>query len=134
MHLLRDGSLLRLSGFLIGSILLRSANQAGVAHLRRFYLRRVFRTFPSYYLVLTVLAVAFPLTAHQRHHLPLEYIYGTNFLPLDRGQMRDVLGMVAGAGGAVLPFGAAALPGAARLRGDRVRIVMLTALMAVARW
>ena len=36
--------------------------------------------------MLTVLAVAFPLTAHQRHHLPIEYVYGTNFLPLERGQ------------------------------------------------
>jgi len=75
-----------LSGFLIGSILLRSVATTGAQHIGRFYLRRVFRTFPSYYLVLTVLVVAFGLTAHQRQHLVWEYVYGTNFLPLDRGQ------------------------------------------------
>jgi peptidoglycan/LPS O-acetylase OafA/YrhL len=75
-----------LSGFLIGSILLRSVATSGVQHIKRFYLRRVFRTFPSYYLVLTGLVLAFGLTAHQRQHLVWEYVYGTNFLPLDRGQ------------------------------------------------
>lgn len=75
-----------LSGFLIGSILLRSIATTGVQHIKRFYLRRIFRTFPSYYLVLTFLVVAFGLTANQRHHLVWEYVYGTNFLPLDRGQ------------------------------------------------
>jgi peptidoglycan/LPS O-acetylase OafA/YrhL len=75
-----------LSGFLIGSILLRSIATTGVQHIKRFYIRRIFRTFPSYYLVLTVLVVAFGLTAHQRQHLVWEYVYGTNFMPLDRGQ------------------------------------------------
>jgi peptidoglycan/LPS O-acetylase OafA/YrhL len=75
-----------LSGFLIGSILLRSLVTSGSQHIRRFYLRRVFRTFPSYYLVLTVLALAFPLTADQHKHLVWEYVYGTNFLSLARGQ------------------------------------------------
>ena len=75
-----------LSGFLIGSILLRSIATTGVQHIKRFYLRRIFRTFPSYYLVLTVLVLAFGLTANQRHHLVWEYVYGTNFMPLDRGQ------------------------------------------------
>jgi peptidoglycan/LPS O-acetylase OafA/YrhL len=77
-----------LSGFLIGSILLRSLQLAGTQNIRRFYLRRIFRTFPSYYVVLTVLAlVAAPLTAAQKHHLPWEYLYGTNFLPLHRPEV-----------------------------------------------
>ena len=76
-----------LSGFLIGSILLRSLQLDGTQNLKRFYLRRIFRTFPSYYVVLTVLALAFKLTAQQRHHLPWEYLYGTNFLDLDRPQV-----------------------------------------------
>jgi peptidoglycan/LPS O-acetylase OafA/YrhL len=76
-----------LSGFLIGSILLRSLRKDGTQDIKRFYLRRIFRTFPSYYLVLTVLAVAFPLTAMQKKHLIWEYVYGTNFLPLHRGQV-----------------------------------------------
>lgn len=73
-----------LSGFLIGSILLRSLQKSGTQDLRRFYLRRVLRTFPSYYVVLTILALAFPLTADQRAHLPYEYVYLTNFMPLNR--------------------------------------------------
>jgi peptidoglycan/LPS O-acetylase OafA/YrhL len=73
-----------LSGFLIGSILLRSLAQAGTQQLRRFYLRRIFRTFPSYYVVLTYLALTTALTAAQRQHLPYEYVYGTNFLNLAR--------------------------------------------------
>ena len=76
-----------LSGFLIGSILLRSLQQEGTQNLRRFYLRRIFRTFPPYYVVLTILAIAFPLTVGQKKHLFYEYIYGTNFMPLERGQV-----------------------------------------------
>ncbi len=59
-----------LSGFLIGSILLRSLQLSGTQNLRRFYLRRIFRTFPSYYVVLTLLALTTTLTADQRRHLP----------------------------------------------------------------
>ena len=44
-----------LSGFLIGSILLRSLQVDGTQNLRRFYLRRIFRTFPSYWVVITSL-------------------------------------------------------------------------------
>jgi peptidoglycan/LPS O-acetylase OafA/YrhL len=73
-----------LSGFLIGSILLRSLERNGTQDLRRFYLRRILRTFPSYYVVLTVLALALPLTAMQRKHLPFEYVYLTNFVSLHR--------------------------------------------------
>src|SRR4051812_48980269 len=43
-----------LSGFLIGSILLRSLQLNGTQNLRRFYLRRILRTFPSYYVILTI--------------------------------------------------------------------------------
>ena len=73
-----------LSGFLIGSILLRSLESSGTQNLRRFYIRRISRTFPSYYFVLTYLAVTTALTANQRAHLPFEYFYGTNFLSLLR--------------------------------------------------
>jgi peptidoglycan/LPS O-acetylase OafA/YrhL len=68
-----------LSGFLIGSILLRSVESSGSANVRRFYLRRAFRTFPPYYVILTLLAVAVPMTVSQRHHLWLEYTYLTNY-------------------------------------------------------
>src|SRR4029079_8189511 len=46
-----------LSGFLIGSILIRSIETDGTQNLRRFYLRRISRTFPSYYVVLTFLVI-----------------------------------------------------------------------------
>lgn len=75
-----------LSGFLIGSILLYSLkHQDTQKHpIRRFYLRRIFRTFPSYYVVLTVLALAYPLTSFQKKHLVWEYLYGTNFFSTAR--------------------------------------------------
>jgi peptidoglycan/LPS O-acetylase OafA/YrhL len=117
-----------LSGFLIGSILLRSS-QLGAQVLRRFYLRRVFRTFPSYYLVLTFLAVAFPLTAHQRHHLPIEYVYGTNFLPLERGQTVMFWGWSLGLEEQfylVVPLLFILLR---KLRDDRARIAVLSAMV-----
>lgn len=73
-----------LSGFLIGSILQRSLDTSGTQNIRRFYLRRIFRTFPSYWIVLTILAFGFPLTEAQHAHLIYEYTYLTNFAPLGR--------------------------------------------------
>lgn len=75
-----------LSGFLIGSILLHSLEQKGKQQIVRFYLRRIFRTFPSYYVVLTVMALSVTLTVAQRTNLKWEYLYGTNFLDLGRGK------------------------------------------------
>ncbi len=71
-----------LSGFLIGSILLRSIETQGKQQVRRFYLRRAFRTFPPYYFVLTLLALTTQLTATQKRLLPFEYLYATNFLSI----------------------------------------------------
>jgi peptidoglycan/LPS O-acetylase OafA/YrhL len=76
-----------LSGFLIGAILLRSLDTSGTQNLRRFYIRRIFRTFPSYYLVLTFLVLITPLTAQQSAHLIYEYVYLTNFMPLARHEI-----------------------------------------------
>ncbi len=121
-----------LSGFLIGSILLRSIEKSGTQEIRRFYLRRVFRTFPSYYLVLTVLALAFPLTADQRHHLPWEYVYATNFLPLQRGQVVMFWGWSLGLEEQfylAVPLLFFALT---RIRGDAARLGLLGALWASA--
>jgi peptidoglycan/LPS O-acetylase OafA/YrhL len=121
-----------LSGFLIGSILLRSAT-TGWAHLRRFYLRRVFRTFPSYYVVLTVLAVAFPLTLAQRHHLPIEYAYGTNFIPsLQRGQCVMFWGWSLGLEEQFYLAVPLLLIAMQRMRGEGPRIALLVGLMLVA--
>ncbi len=68
-----------LSGFLIGTILLRSVDSQGWRGPWRFYLRRVFRTFPPYYLVLTLLAVLAPMNATQHGNLWMEYTYLTNY-------------------------------------------------------
>lgn len=76
-----------LSGFLIGSILLRSIEVEGTQNLRRFYIRRVARTFPAYYLVLAVLAATQTLTRNQIHNLPYEFVYATNFLSLHRNDV-----------------------------------------------
>ena len=76
-----------LSGFLIGAILLHSLAQSGTQNIRRFYLRRIFRTFPSYWVVLTLLVLIFPLTEGQLEHLPYEYLYLTNFMPLLRTEI-----------------------------------------------
>jgi peptidoglycan/LPS O-acetylase OafA/YrhL len=76
-----------LSGFLIGSILLRSIETSGTQNLRRFYLRRVLRTFPSYYLVLATLALLGPLTQEHRRHLLVEVLYGTNYVSLKRASV-----------------------------------------------
>ena len=73
-----------LSGFLIGSILLHSLESQGKQQIRRFYLRRIFRTFPSYYVVLTVLAISTTLTVMQKENLKYEYLYATNFVWLNR--------------------------------------------------
>ncbi len=69
-----------LSGFLIGAILLRSLETTGTLDLGRFYVRRVFRTFPPYYVVLAYLALTTALSATQRAHLPYEALYVTNFV------------------------------------------------------
>jgi peptidoglycan/LPS O-acetylase OafA/YrhL len=71
-----------LSGFLIGSILLRSLDTTGTLDVWRFYLRRIFRTFPPYYVVLAYLAWVTPLTDQQRHNLPAEILYATNFVSM----------------------------------------------------
>jgi peptidoglycan/LPS O-acetylase OafA/YrhL len=68
-----------LSGFLIGAILLRSVESRGSQSSWRFYLRRIFRTFPPYYLLLTLLVVLVPINATQRHHLWMEYAYLSNY-------------------------------------------------------
>jgi peptidoglycan/LPS O-acetylase OafA/YrhL len=73
-----------LSGFLIGAILLRSIEVAKTQNVRRFYLRRIFRTFPAYYIVLTTLACTMTLSAAQHHHLIYEYLYATNYTSLRR--------------------------------------------------
>jgi len=71
-----------LSGFLIGAILIYSLDQHGKQNVPRFYLRRMFRTFPPYYVVLTILSLTQTLSPQEVHNLPYEYAYLTNFTKL----------------------------------------------------
>ena len=114
-----------LSGFLIGSILLRSVETAGFINVRRFWLRRAFRTFPAYYVVLTALVLLFGLTAAQRKHLPFEYAYLTNYVPLTR----DGTVMLWGWSLALEEQFYLSVPllffGLSKLRSDRARLTLL---------
>jgi len=114
-----------LSGFLIGSILLRSVEVSGSQHVRRFYLRRVFRTFPSYYFVLTFLALTTALTAAQRRHLPFEYGYLTNYVPLRREEVLMLWGWSLGLEEQFYLTVPLLFYLLHKLRGDRVRLALL---------
>lgn len=78
-----------LSGFLIGTLLLHDARVASrdggrARHsMGRFYLRRSFRIFPAYYVVLTVLLVVDGQHPHQWQNVWAEYLYLTNYYPFD---------------------------------------------------
>ena len=119
-----------LSGFLIGSILLRSLEIDGTQNIRRFYLRRIFRTFPSYYIVLTFLALVTTLTPSQKHNLPYEYLYVTNFLPLGRTDAIMFWGWSLGLEEQFYLTVPALFFVLHRLRNDRARITLLVVLWA----
>lgn len=68
-----------LSGFLIGSMLLRDDGAVTPAGAARFWGRRAFRIIPAYYVVLTALALVTPLDAARRAALWHEYAYVTNY-------------------------------------------------------
>lgn len=70
-----------LSGFLIGSMLLEEDSTGRRVDMLRFYLRRTFRIVPSYLVVLTALATAFPMLPLMRANLWKEYLYLTNYVP-----------------------------------------------------
>lgn len=121
-----------LSGFLIGMILLRSLAKTGSQNLKRFYIRRVSRTFPSYYVVLTYLALTTSLTASQLKHLPWEYLYGTNFMSLLRSDIIMFWGWSLALEEQfylTVPILFFVLH---RLRSDRARLVLLTCVWLAA--
>ncbi|HEU5276849.1 MAG TPA: acyltransferase [Xanthobacteraceae bacterium] len=64
-----------LSGFLIGSILVRTYCESGLSPraIGSFWLRRWFRTLPNYFLVLAVLAAGSKVLSH--HHEPFDWRY-----------------------------------------------------------
>jgi peptidoglycan/LPS O-acetylase OafA/YrhL len=63
-----------LSAFLITSILLRERQQTGAISLRRFYLRRILRIWPLYFLLIAVAVLLSHTMASQ--HLPWYYVAG----------------------------------------------------------
>jgi peptidoglycan/LPS O-acetylase OafA/YrhL len=114
-----------LSGFLIGTILLRSVEKAGFVNVRRFWLRRAFRTFPAYYVVLTLLVFVEGMNASQRHHLWMEYAYLSNYAPVHR----DDLVMLWGWSLSLEEQFYLSVPflffGLSKLRSDRGRLLLL---------
>jgi peptidoglycan/LPS O-acetylase OafA/YrhL len=69
-----------LSGFLIGTMLLRDDGAIDPRGVGRFYLRRSFRIVPPYFAVLTALALLGPASHAQRAGLWREYLYLTNYV------------------------------------------------------
>jgi peptidoglycan/LPS O-acetylase OafA/YrhL len=63
-----------LSAFLITSILLRERQETGAISLRRFYLRRILRIWPLYFLLIAIAVVLSHTMANQ--HLPWYYVAG----------------------------------------------------------
>lgn len=70
-----------LSGYLIGAILLRLANNAGPRSVRRFISRRWFRTFPAYFVALGFAALVTYLgfRGGDLSVLPQYLVFGQNF-------------------------------------------------------
>ncbi len=69
-----------LSGFLIGSMLLQETDDTEKpTRVKRFYLRRAFRTFPIYYVVLLSLVVLFPNPHATKLSLARELTYTANY-------------------------------------------------------
>jgi peptidoglycan/LPS O-acetylase OafA/YrhL len=121
-----------LSGFLIGTILLRSLDSSGTQRVRRFYLRRIFRTFPAYYVVLALLAGTTTLTAAQHRHLPLEIFYLTNYAPLTRESVVMLWGWSLALEEQFYLAVPLLLFVLARTKSDRARVLLLGALWASA--
>ena len=117
-----------LSGFLIGSMLLADSPSGRPVKMRRFYVRRTFRIFPSYLVALTLFAWMWPMNPIQRGNLWKEYAYLTNYVP-------PVFGSV------VMPWGwslaleehfclvvPVLIAGLRRLRSPRTQLLALLAL------
>ncbi|HUR11557.1 MAG TPA: acyltransferase [Flavitalea sp.] len=61
-----------LSGFLITYLLLREREMNGVIHVGKFYLRRILRIWPLYYLCIIIGFVLFPWLKHAQGEIPAE--------------------------------------------------------------
>jgi peptidoglycan/LPS O-acetylase OafA/YrhL len=121
-----------LSGFLIGSILFHSIDTVGKSQLGRFYVRRIFRTFPSYWIVLTVLASTHVPTDAQQKHLIYEYAYLTNFLPINVHDLTMLWGWSLAFEEQFYLVAPLFLFVLVRLRSDRGRVALLVGLCLAA--
>lgn len=75
-----------MSGFLIGSMLLRTLERPGRRTFLRFYFRRAARIFPLYWAILTGLTLLWA-TAQQRRDVVWEYSFLTNYWPFKEPQV-----------------------------------------------
>jgi len=76
-----------LSGFLIGTLILRERDSRGTFSLSAFYARRTLRIFPIYYALLALLAVRYLVFPNDRSHLffsllPWYALYLSNWLTI----------------------------------------------------
>ncbi|MEY4578318.1 MAG: hypothetical protein RL701_3021 [Pseudomonadota bacterium] len=76
-----------LSGFLIGSMLLVEPAAGRRVNIYRFYVRRTFRIVPAYVLILSLLVWLYPPSATIRANLWKEYVYLTNYVPPNPGNV-----------------------------------------------
>jgi peptidoglycan/LPS O-acetylase OafA/YrhL len=111
---------------------LRSVESAGWRSIRRFYLRRAFRTFPSYYLVLSFLVLTTPLTAIQSHNLVFAYTYLTNYASNGRENVVMPWGWSLGLEEQFYLTVPLLFLVLRKLRGDRARLALLGALWSSA--
>lgn len=66
-----------LSGFLISYLLLRESESTGTVAVRKFYMRRILRIWPLYYLLVLVGALLLPaLLSYIRHSYEMPYRFG----------------------------------------------------------
>src|SRR5580658_479878 len=75
-----------ISGFLITSLLLAERERTGKINIPNFYVRRIFRIFPAYYLFLFVMAVLLPtgwLVLHKVDFLPSAAFFSDYQTPHD---------------------------------------------------
>lgn len=65
-----------ISGFLITYLLLQEKNNTGKIHIGAFFLRRMLRIFPLYYLIILLSFLAFHNSNVQVNYLPHLYFWG----------------------------------------------------------
>jgi len=66
-----------LSGFLITYLLLKETNNTGTIHIKRFYIKRVLRIWPLYFLLVVIGTLILPIAFHVLHiNYEMPYTFG----------------------------------------------------------